>query len=190
MQTRFITAIVAAAAVGTFVACGVPGITDVSARAGAHPRAFDQSVANLVECPTTEATSTTTTVTALGGVVSVGGTSVSIPAGALLVPTTITVSVPASQYMEIDVSAEGVDHFLFELPVTVTLSYARCTRSNIDKEVLSVWYIDSATKELLELMGGVDDKLARTVTFTTGHLSGYALADRSDTPTDSTGTGN
>ena len=33
------------------------------------------------------------------------------------------------------------------------------------------------TKELLELMPSIDNKLTRTVTFTTGHLSGYALAN-------------
>jgi hypothetical protein len=33
------------------------------------------------------------------------------------------------------------------------------------------------TKELLEDMGGTDDKVAHRITFTTGHLSGYAVAN-------------
>jgi hypothetical protein len=40
-----------------------------------------------------------------------------------------------------------------------------------------VWYIDSDTKAMLEPMGGVDNKLLKTITFTTGHLSGYAVAN-------------
>lgn len=164
-----------AVALGALAACVASGITDPATRGASALR--DQGLANLVECPTSEASSSTAVVTPLGGLVSVGGTSVSIPAGALLAPTTVTVTVPASQLMEIDVSVEGLEHFTFELPVTVTLSYARCTRSDIDNAPLTVWYIDAATHTPLELMGGVDDKITRTVTFTTGHLSGYALAD-------------
>lgn len=132
---------------------------------------------NLIVCPNAVPTSSTALVSPLGGVVSVGGTSISIPAGAVLVPTLIQVTTPASKYMEVDISVPGVEHFLFELPVTVTVSYARCTRTDIDRTPLSAWYIDSETKDLLEAMGGIDDKVARTVTFTTPHLSGYALAN-------------
>jgi hypothetical protein len=39
-----------------------------------------------------------------------------------------------------------------------------------------VWHIDPLTKTFLEDMGGVDDKVARTVTFSTDHFSGYAIA--------------
>jgi hypothetical protein len=100
-----------------------------------------------------------------------------VPAGAVLVPTLIQVTTPASRYMEVDISVPGVEHFVFELPVTVTIDYGRCSRSDLDKAQLTAWYIDSETKALLEAMGGVDDKVARTVTFTTPHLSGYALAN-------------
>lgn len=131
----------------------------------------------LIQCPTNESASATAIVGPLGGLVNVGGTSIQIPAGALLSPTTVTVTIPASQFMEVDISVAGVEHFVFELPVVVTLSYARCARNNIDLSPLSVWYIDSETKALLESMGGIDDKLLRAITFTTGHLSGYAVAN-------------
>jgi hypothetical protein len=109
--------------------------------------------------------------------VSLGGHSIQIPGGALLDPTPITLTEPASRYVEIGVQAGDAEHFLFELPVVVTISYDRCSRSNIDRTPLQVWYIDPITHELLENMGGVDDKLARTVTFLTSHLSGYAIAE-------------
>ena len=41
---------------------------------------------------------------------------------------------------------------------------------------LSVWHIDVTTKALLENMGGVNDTVARKITFSTPHLSGYAVA--------------
>jgi hypothetical protein len=113
----------------------------------------------------------------LGGIVSLGNTKISIPAGALLQPTLIQVRLPASQYMEVDVSANGLLSFLFKRPVSVTIDYSRCPASATDGAALTVWHIDSATKELLENMGGTNDASARTITFSTGHLSGYAVAN-------------
>ncbi|HMC57239.1 MAG TPA: hypothetical protein VKH19_18815 [Gemmatimonadaceae bacterium] len=108
---------------------------------------------------------------------SVAGTTVAIPAGALLGPTAVTVTVPASPYMEIDVSVAGVDHFLFEQPITMTVGYSRCTSLWTRLLPLTAWYINSETNALIEPMVSVDNKLTRTVTFTTIHLSGYALAN-------------
>jgi hypothetical protein len=113
----------------------------------------------------------------LGGTVQIGATNISIPSGALTAPTLISVTVPASPYMEIDVSAVGFTSFLFQKPVSVTIVYSRCNRSDIDQQPLHVWHIDPVTKQLLEDMGGSDDKTARRITFTTGHLSGYAVAN-------------
>ena len=42
---------------------------------------------------------------------------------------------------------------------------------------LTAWHIDPVTHELLEPMVSIDNKLLHTVTFTTIHLSGYALAN-------------
>jgi hypothetical protein len=131
---------------------------------------------SLVECPTNSTVSTQSLVGILGGTVTLGGTKISIPAGALTLPTLITVTVPASQYMEIDVRANDLTSFLFQEVVTVTIGYSRCTRSDIHQALLSVWHIDPQSHSLLENMGGSDDKNARSITFTTGHLSGYAVA--------------
>jgi hypothetical protein len=109
--------------------------------------------------------------------VNLGVTGITIPAGVLTVPTLFQVTVPASNYMEIDVSAVGFQSFLFQQPVTITIDYSRCNRNDINQETLHVYHIDPVTKQLLEDMGGVDDKLSRRITFTTSHLSGYAVAD-------------
>ena len=136
------------------------------------------SGATLVECPTNQTEAASGVVTPLlGGTVAVGGFSITLPAGAVLEPTTITVTVPASRYLEVDIRADGQEHFQFLQTATVTLDYSRCGRGNIDLKPLTVWYIDAATKQLLENMPSVDDKLLRRITFTTSHLSGYALAN-------------
>lgn len=129
----------------------------------------------FVACSDRTPSSTVATVGPLGGLLSVAGHSISIPAGAVLAPTLFTIEVPQSDIAEVEIHAVGVEHFLFEVPVTVTMSYAGCNAS--ENSQLSVWYIDRATRERLEYMGGSVDRSARTVTFTTGHLSGYAIAD-------------
>ena len=132
---------------------------------------------SLVACPTNTTVQASGTIGLLGGLLSAGGTTVEIPAGALLTPTNMVLTIPASPYMEIDVSVPGVQHFVFEKAILVTIDYSRCERSNIDRAPLQVWHIDTTTKALLEQMTSVDSKLTRTILFTTGHLSGYALAN-------------
>jgi hypothetical protein len=158
----------------TVAACAADSITSAERAASVRLALKEPS---LLQCPVNATTSSTATVGPLGGSVDLGDTRIQIPAGALLSDATVTVTMPQSPFMEVDISVEGVPHFVFELPVIVTLSYARCSRNNISTSPLSVWYIDSGTKEMLEPMGGIDNKLLRTITFTTGHLSGYAVAN-------------
>ncbi|WP_331071626.1 hypothetical protein [Longimicrobium sp.] len=128
-----------------------------------------------LECPAAPATSSTTTIGALGGVLEAGGHRVIIPANAVLMPTRFTMTVPASRYVEVDVKAAGLEHFEFLQPVVLSLSYARCTRADIDRGNLRIYYVDSGTREILEDKGGVDNKLTRTVTTATDHFSGYLI---------------
>ena len=133
--------------------------------------------AALVECPTDVTETASALLGFAGGDVSVGGNLVSLPEGALplLGLSLVTLTVPASAYVEVEVHVNGLP-YVFGQPVKIVIDYSRCTRSNIDHEPLTAWYIDSATKELLENMGGADDKIARNVTFFTDHFSGYAVA--------------
>ena len=131
----------------------------------------------LIQCPSSETQSATALIGPLGGVLAAGNTRVEIPADAVLSPTTFKLTVPASKYVEIEVTTDSSEHYLFAQPVVVSIDYGRCGRSNIDLSPLSAWNIDPATKALLEPMVSVDDKLLRTVTFSTVHFSGYAVAD-------------
>jgi hypothetical protein len=132
--------------------------------------------ARLIECPSTETQQTSAVIDVDGGALSLGGTRVVLPASAVLSPTTIELTIPASQYMEIEVTANGGEHFNFLRSVVVTIDYSRCGSTPTFRP-LSAWYIDSDSKDLLQRMPSDDNKLTRSVTFTTGHLSGYALAN-------------
>ena len=168
--TRLGAALFAAA---SLVACGEPedGISSL------EPALASSTNATLVECPSDQSYQTSSEVLPTGGEVTLRGHSVQVPLGGVLLPTEIGLSEPAGQYMLIDLTANGQEHFQFEAPLTVTISYARCSRSNINKAPLSVWLVNPATGELLQNMGGVDDKTNRTVTFQTDHFSGYAIAN-------------
>ena len=130
----------------------------------------------LVECPSAVSRSVSGTLGVLGGTLELDGTRITLPPLAVLRPTRFTLTLPASDYMEVQVRAGDAEHFRFTLPATIVIDYSRCTRSDIDKAPLSVWHIDTVTKALLDIMGGADDKTARTVTFQTDHLSGFSIA--------------
>ena len=112
----------------------------------------------------------------LGGVLNVGGTILSVPAGAISAPQLFVVTIPVSQYMEVDVSADGLTSFLFNTPATITIDYSRCPVSATQDRTLKVYHINPVTKALLEDMHGVDDKVARKITFNTDHLSAFSVA--------------
>src|SRR6476661_6769148 len=140
----------------------------------------------LIDCPTDVAQSVSARIGFSGGVLALGNTTVVIPLGAVLFPQDFTLTVPASRYAEIRVRTGTAEHYIFQLPVTMAINYARCATPELDKHALSVWNIDPDSKALLAPMVGVDDKLTHTVVFTSIHLSGYAVADFSG---DSTGDG-
>jgi hypothetical protein len=182
MTSRRIPALSLAAALVASVglACAQP---DRVARPAAVPslNLLGGGSASLFLCPGSAPKSASALVTPLlGGTVSAGGFSIALPAGAVLAPTTITVTVPASPYLEVDIRADGAEHYQFAQPAVVTMDYSRCGVAAAEAR-LTVLYIDAATKTPLEDMGGVDDKLTRRITFVTPHLSGYALANRTDT---------
>lgn len=137
---------------------------------------FGEARPNMLECPTNTTLATTGLVGTLGGLLSLGQNAVSFPSGAVSTPTLFALTVPASRYMKVDVSAVGLGHFLFDAPVTVTIDYSRCPVSRTEGRRLSVWYVTPLTHQPLENMGGVDDPVARRITFTTDHFSSYVIA--------------
>jgi hypothetical protein len=175
MKARIVLLISAVASTATLVSCSGSDITAPQPqREEANLLGLPILRPRLIECPSTESFTASSLITPLGGSISVGGVTITIPAGGILTDALMTVTVPASRYVEVEIHVAGADHFLFELPATVTVSYARCSR--VFLLPLSAWHIDTQSKQLLEKMPSIDDKLLRTVTFTTDHLSSYALS--------------
>src|SRR5579872_6857573 len=100
------------------------------------------SAPTLLSCPTSQSQSTSALIDVQGGTLSLGGTSVTIPLNALLGPTTVELSIPAGQYMEVDLTVDGGQHITFLQPVVVTIDYSRCNRLATLLAPLSVWNID------------------------------------------------
>ena len=129
----------------------------------------------LLFCPNLLPTvSLTGTIDALGGVLSVSSLTLTVPDSAVTEPTLFALSVPTSLYMEVGLSAVGFEHYTFQKPVSVTIDYSRCSVPY--GATLHAVYIDPLTKTILEDMGGTVNAGARTLTFTTGHFSSYAVA--------------
>lgn len=164
----------------TFLLVAAAGCADHPAA----PRPTEESAALLsdteiefLHCPSATDRSVTGTVGTLGGSLAVDGHRFTLPPLAIAEPTTFTMTAPASEYVELEIHAHGYDSFQFLLPAEIEISYDRCEHEDIEHGALSVWYIDGLTGELLEFMGGVADADARSVTFSSGHLSGFIIAN-------------
>ena len=142
------------------------------------PRIGASSTPTLLQCsaPATPGTASSV-IGLLGGTLQVGNTKVVIPENAVLSPTTFTLTVPQSPLVEISVRAGTAEHYTFAQPVLVSIDYSRCAGQLSPLSPVTAWHIDESSKALLENMGGVDLRLLGTITFFTGHLSGYAVAD-------------
>jgi hypothetical protein len=156
--------------------CSSDLVTAPSAPVTSEVRAPEVMQRSLLECPSAQPIQASATIGRAGGVIAVGGFSMRIPGGVVSEPTRFTLLVPASRYLEVEISAAGEKHYQFERRVMVTLDYSRCALDPRSAE-FSAWYIDSDTKEPLANMGGHDDRGRHRVTFFTDHLSGYAIAN-------------
>ena len=130
----------------------------------------------LLACPTNDGQSASTVVGPLGATLSLGGTIATVPSG-VLTGQTLNLSLPAGNLMEVDLSVNDGQHVSFDPSVvTVIIDYSRCNRNDILQKELSVWTIDESTKAPIEKMPSVDNKLTQSITFTTTHFSGFAVA--------------
>lgn len=128
----------------------------------------------LSACQLNPAVEFTGTAGIAGGTLAGGGVTMTIPAYALSKATTFDVRIPSSPHAEVEIHADGEEHYQFLQPVVIAIDYSHCDTPSGD---LTAWHIDPVTKALLEDMGGVNDVLNRRVIFSTMHLSGYAIAN-------------
>jgi hypothetical protein len=129
----------------------------------------------ILECPIDVTSETTQTIGVLGGEIALNGHKLLIAPGVLTGDVTFKLTEPAGNYVVIDIAADGAEHYDFSEVVTLTVSYSRCTRSNIDKTDLDIYYVDAKNEIIHENIGGTDHKDERHVTVKTDHLSEYAV---------------
>jgi hypothetical protein len=104
-----------------------------------------------------------------GGTLSVGPHSLVIPRGALRTRTRITAQTVRGYHARVEFSPTGLQ---FDVPATVTLSYANCTFS---KAPVQVVYMQSDTT-VTEREPSHDYRDQRWVSATIKHFSSYAVA--------------
>lgn len=165
------------------LALGALACDDLPTQSGrANPRRPRLSTADvpalqLLACPTADEARTQAVIGPGGGTLGARGTSITIPAGAVPVPTTFEVVVPVSPYMEVEIHAVGQSTYTFAQPAAITINYARCPADTVPADaVLEGVYVESGTRRVLERMGGTADKSSKKITFSTPHLSGYIVA--------------
>lgn len=175
--SRLVGSLIVVAGALSAVACNEPASPTRAVPSAVVTRPSNIIVQSLIACPTTDELSSSVTVDTSGGTFTLGPAEVVLPAGAVLGPTELHISVPAGDFMKVEVTAKGFDHFEFESPISISLDYSRCDAAAVSTtSPLSVWYVgDDGT--MLEQMPTLDDRANKRVTFLTPHLSGYAIAD-------------
>ena len=151
-----------------------------TAPAADAPRAASSlSAPVLLECPRAVGATRDAAIGPAGGVLRLEGNRLAVPAGAVPEEQTFQAELPASRFVEVDFRVAGRGSYRFARPVTLTIDYSRCARADALRAPLHVYYVDAESKQILEDLGGVDDKAARRITTQSWHLSDYAVGSPS-----------
>ena len=127
------------------------------------------STVSLLTCSSLPYRSTTRTIGAEGGIISVGRHRLVVPRGALRQNVTITAEQMPGTSNSVRFSPEGLH---FERAAELTLSYENCLDLPLPKRVA---YTDEGLR-ILELLRSRDVQSKRTVTGSVDHFSRYAVA--------------
>lgn len=125
----------------------------------------------LLSCSPLPADSVTQTIGPEGGTLYVGAHRLSVPAGALLEPVTITAVAPSGTVNEVRFQPEGLT---FARSAALTMSYANCDLlgSLLPKRIAYT----TDLLGILEYLPSVDNLFAQRVTGQLQHFSTYAIA--------------
>ena len=119
-----------------------------------------------------------------GGSISVAGITLTVPKGAVTVPTLFTVAALPTSVIDASLTATttnllglvtDVGSIGFKKPVTITMSYARATNVKDPSKLFLVYY-DYANNKLVKLPSVVDTK-SKTVSAQVDHFSKYGMAE-------------
>jgi hypothetical protein len=126
----------------------------------------------LLKCSNLPYASSTKTIGALGGTISAGPHTLVIPPGALLNPTTITMTAPTGLGVNaVKFQPEGLR---FIAPAALTMSYANCSLLGklLPKRIA---YTDN-NLNIISYLLSLDNLLSKYVTGKVNHFSDYVIA--------------
>src|SRR5256885_14917758 len=125
----------------------------------------------LLGCTPMPTVTTKQTVGSAGGVIRVGPYALSIPAGALDAPVTITATAPSDNVNRVRVQPEGL---VFRRSATLTMSYAHCSLLGKILPKRIAYTTDALTILRYGLSPG--NPFGKYVTGRLNHFSNYAIA--------------
>jgi len=126
----------------------------------------------LLKCSNLPYASSTKTIGAPGGTISAGPHTLVIPPGALLNPTTITMTAPTGLGVNaVKFQPEGLR---FTVPAALTMSYANCSLLGklLPKRIA---YTDD-NLNIISYLLSLDNLLSKYVTGKVNHFSDYVIA--------------
>lgn len=151
-----------------------PLLLNSAVRANSSVRADD--VRALAVCPTPRTSRVSRVIGPRGGSLSLRGHRLTIGPGILTKAVRFTITEPAGRYLRVDFKAAGIEHYQFDSPVEVTISYARCPRQHRMERNPTVWYLPASRREQGGEIPAVLNERRRSVRFLWTHLSTYAVA--------------
>lgn len=158
---------------GVLLACGDTTPVGVRTTPAAPPSQTDwQSPAvGLLQCTPLPYDSTTRTIGPDGGTIQVGPHVLTIPAGALAAPVTITAVAPSDTVNRVQFRPEGLS---FAQPASLSMSYANCSLAGQLLPKRIAYTTDALV--ILEYLLSFDDLFTQRVTGQLNHFSNYAIA--------------
>ena len=108
---------------------------------------------------------------ATGGVLTLADVELVVPAGAVPNDTLFSISIPDD---EIFFNDFGTDGLVFEVPVTVTMSYRDADLTGVDESTIRIGWLNEATGRFVSMECDVDRE-TKTVTGKLNHFSAYGL---------------
>jgi len=126
----------------------------------------------LLKCSNLPYASNTSTIGPLGGTISAGPHTLVVPPGALLSPTTITMTAPTG--MGVNAVRFQPEGLRFVTPAALTMSYANCSLLGkiLPKRIA---YTDDKLNILYYLLS-LDNLFSKRVTGKVNHFSDYVVA--------------
>jgi hypothetical protein len=128
---------------------------------------------SLHSCDSPDLGSVSKSIGRAGGVIEIGPHSLTVPAGALSRPVTITATARAGNNVKVDFQPHGLR---FASRAVLRLSYAHCSGRPLFPKVVYVGDTGGLLT-ILELLPSLNDDSNGRVTARIRHFSGYAIAD-------------